>query len=204
MSSVSADQGEMQRAVRGTLAAHWRLLVLQGAVMVVLGIFAVVEPAVATLAVDYFVGWLFVISGLLGLAVMVSARNVQVFLWTLLTAALSLCVGILLVWRPVQGVVSLTLVLTALFIAEGVFQTVTSIAYRDVMPQSWVWMLLSGLSDLALAVIIILGWPVSAAWVLGLLVGINLITSGWAILMIAFAGREFVKTVTGTAAHSRT
>ena len=51
-------------------------------------------------------------------------------------------------------------------------------------------MLASGISDLALAALIILGWPMIARWALGLLVGINLITSGWAIVMTAFAGRN--------------
>lgn len=202
MASLNSSQSDMQRALRGTLAAHWRLLILQGVLMVVLGVLAIIEPVVATVAVDFFVGWLFVVSGIMGLAVMVSARNVQVFLWTLLTAALSLVVGILLVWKPVQGVVSLTAVLTAFFIVEGIFQTVGSIAYRDVMTHTWGWLLLSGLSDLALAAIIILGWPGTAAWTLGLLVGINLITSGWAILMVAFAGRDFVNAITGAPATS--
>jgi uncharacterized membrane protein HdeD (DUF308 family) len=58
------------------------------------------------------------------------------------------------------------------------------------MGGSWGWMLVSGISDLALAAIIILGWPMTAGWALGLLVGINLITSGWAIVMTALAGRN--------------
>lgn len=203
MSSLTLNRGDMQSVVRGALAAHWRLLILQGIIMVALGILAIVEPVVATLAVDFFVGWLFVISGLVGLAVMVSARDAQVFVWTFLTAALSLVVGILLIWRPIAGTVSLTAVLTALFIAEGVFQTVMSIAYRDVIPNTWGWMLLSGLSDLALAVIIILGWPGTAVWVIGLLVGVNLITSGFATVMAAIAGRDLTNAVTGAAAPSR-
>jgi uncharacterized membrane protein HdeD (DUF308 family) len=103
---------------------------------------------------------------------------------------LSVSVGVLLVWKPVEGALSLTIVLTAFFVVEGVFQIVTSIAYRDVMGGSWGWMLVSGISDLALAAIIILGWPMTAGWALGLLVGINLITSGWAIVMTALAGRN--------------
>jgi uncharacterized membrane protein HdeD (DUF308 family) len=58
------------------------------------------------------------------------------------------------------------------------------------MGSSWGWVLASGISDLILAAIIILGWPISAVWVLGLLVGVNLITSGWAIVMAALAGRN--------------
>ena len=106
---------------------------------------------------------------------------------------MSLAVGVLLIWYPLAGAVSLTILLTAFFIAEGIFQLVTSIAYRDAMGGSWGWLLVSGIADLALAAIIILGWPVTAVWVLGLLVGINLITSGFAIVMAALAGREVAK-----------
>ena len=200
MASLNPSQTDMQRAIRGTLNAHWRLLLFQGIVMIILGIVAVALPVAATIAVDLYIGWLFLIAGIVGLAVMVSSKNVQAFLWSLLTAALSLAAGILLLWKPVEGVVSLTLVLTAFFIVEGVFQSISSIAYRDVIGNSWVWMLLSGLSDLALAAIVISGWPSTAAWVLGLLVGINLITSGWAIVMLAIAGRDVVRTLTGSAA----
>ncbi len=72
----------------------------------------------------------------------------------------------------------------------------TSIAYRELMPGSWGWLLASGISDLQLAAIIIAGWPITAAWVLGLLVGINLIMSGVAVVMMALAGRDVVKEFT--------
>ena len=168
--------------------------------MIILGVLAVIVPVAATLAIDLFVGWLLVISGIVGLVAMFSAKNIPAFLWTLVTAALSLAVGGLLVWKPVAGALSLTILLTAFFIAEGIFQIVTSIAYREVIMNSWVWMLVSGISDLVLAVIIILGWPFTAVWAIGLLVGINLITSGWAIVMTAFAGRNVSKSLGGRAA----
>jgi uncharacterized membrane protein HdeD (DUF308 family) len=195
MTSLNPGQTDMNRAIKGALNAHWRLLLFQGVIMIILGVAAVALPVAATIAVDFYIGWLFLIAGLVGLAIMISAANLPAFLWSLVTAALSLAVGILLLWKPVEGAVSLTLVLTVLFIVEGVFQTVTSIAYREVIGGTWGWMLVSGLSDLALAAVIVLGWPSSAAWVLGLLVGINLITSGWAIVMAAIAGREVTKTV---------
>jgi uncharacterized membrane protein HdeD (DUF308 family) len=81
-------------------------------------------------------------------------------------------------------------VLTAFFIVEGIFQAVAALIYRDGMPRSWGWMLVSGLADLALAAIIIMGLPGSVTWVLGLLVGINLLTSGWAVVMVALGARE--------------
>jgi uncharacterized membrane protein HdeD (DUF308 family) len=195
MSSVNPTLSDMQRAVRDALRVHWRLFLTQGVIMVILGILAVVWPGLATLAVDVYVGWLFLISGIVGLVAMFSAEDVPAFLWTLLTAALSLIVGVLLLWKPAEGAVSLTLVLTAFFIAEGVFQIAGSISYRNVIPDSWGWMLASGVADLILAALIIMGWPNTVGWALGLIVGVNLITSGWAAIMMAVAGRGVVKTL---------
>ena len=90
------------------------------------------------------------------------APNVSGFLWSLLTGALSLFAGVLLLWHPVEGVVSLTLLLIAFFIAEGVFQMTAAFGYRHIFPESWVWTLLSGLADLILALLPISGWPGSA------------------------------------------
>jgi uncharacterized membrane protein HdeD (DUF308 family) len=186
----------MQRAIGDTLRAHWRLYVLQGVLMIVLGVLAVAAPAFATLTVDIYVGWLFLISGVLGLIAMFSARNVPGFLWTLVTALLSIIVGGVLLWKPAEGAVSLTIVLTAFFIVEGIFQAVAAFTYRDAMPSSWGWLLASGLADLALAAIIIAGWPGTAAWVLGLLVGVNLLTTGWAVVMVALGARDIARSVT--------
>ena len=193
MASLNPGLNDMQRAISDALGVHWKLFLFQGVVMIILGVLAVAAPAVATLAVDIYIGWLFLISGIIGLIAMFSAKNIPAFLWSLLTAALSAAAGVLLIWKPVEGALSLTLVLTAFFIVEGIFQSVTSVAYREVMRGSWGWMLVSGIADLALAAIIILGWPMTAVWALGLLVGINLITSGWAIVMAALAGRNLGK-----------
>jgi uncharacterized membrane protein HdeD (DUF308 family) len=128
--------------------------------------------------------------------------HIPAFLWSLITAALSFALGILLIWKPVEGALSLTFVLTAFFLVEGVFQIATSLVYRDSLPGTWGWMLASGVSDLLLVAIIVLGWPATGVWVLGLLVGINLIMSGWAIVMMGFAGRQLTKTGTdSTLAH---
>ena len=203
MTTVDTGLTDMQRSVRDALSAHWGLMLFQGAIMVILGLVAIIWPATATIAVDIFAGWLFLISGGVGLVAIFSADNVPAFLWSLITAALSIVVGVLLIWKPVEGAVSLTFVLIAFFIAEGIFQIATSMAYRDVMPSSWGWMLVSGISDLVLAAIIILGLPMSAAWALGLIVGINLITSGWAIVMTALAGRSVAQAIAGTGAYVR-
>jgi uncharacterized membrane protein HdeD (DUF308 family) len=183
--SANSELRDFQNAVRTALRENWKWFVFQGIVMLILGCLAVAEPVIASVAVDIYVGWLFMFSGLLGLVAMFSARDASAFFWMLLTSALSLAAGILLVWKPDAGTVSLTLVLTAFFIAEGAFQVGASISYRDVLPDSWGWQLASGIADFVLAGLIICFWPQSASWTLGLVVGVNLITTGLAILMTA-------------------
>ncbi len=196
MTTANPTLVEMQRTIGDTLRAHWRLYVFQGVLMIVLGVLAVAAPAFATLTVDIYVGWLFLFSGVLGLIAVFSARNVPGFLWTLVTAFLSIVVGGVLLWKPVEGALSLTIVLTAFFIVEGVFQAAAALIYRDAIPSTWGWLLASGLADLALAAIIVAGWPGTAAWVLGLLVGVNLLTTGWAVVMVALGARDIARSVT--------
>ncbi len=195
MAHEKQKSGTMHRAISDALGIHWRLFLFQGLVTLALGIFAVALPVAATIAVDIFIGWLFLVCGIVGLFAIFSTRNIPAFTWNLVTAALSTAIGILLIWHPVAGAQSLTILLTVLFLVEGVFQIATSIAYRDVVRESWGWMLTSGIADLVLVVIIILGWPMTANWALGLLVGVNLITSGFAVVMVAIAGRRITRLV---------
>ena len=186
---------DVERAISETVRTYWVLFLVQGVIMMVLGLLAIIWPQISTLTVDIYVGWMFLLSGLVGLVTMFLAPNVEAFLWSLLTAALSLFVGVLLLWHPVEGAVSLTLVLIAFFIVEGIVQIAAAIKHREAFPDSWGWMVMSGIVDLVLAVVLISGWPGTASWALGLIVGVNLITSGLAITMVAIASRHVVRTV---------
>jgi len=195
MGSVNSDLNDLRRGVKSALSARWGFLMFEGAALIVLGVLAIAAPFFATIAVEIYIGWLFLIAGIVGLVAMFYADDIAAFLWTLVTAALSLCLGVLLLYKPGTGAAALTLALTAFFAAEGVFQIVTSLAYRKALPDAWGWLLASGVCDLVLVAIIVASWPLSAAWTLGLLAGVNLLTSGWAIVMVAFGAREAVKSV---------
>src|SRR5258705_11066244 len=145
---MNSELSDFQNALRTAMQENWKWFVFQGIVMLILGCLAVAEPVIASVAVDIYIGWLFMFGGVLGLVTMFSARDASAFFWMLLTAALSLAVGIMLIWKPAEGTVSLTLLLTAFFIAEGAFQIGTSLPYRAVMPISWAWLLPIGLSAL--------------------------------------------------------
>ncbi len=194
---------DMHRGIRDTLKKHWWLLMVEGVVLIILGILAIGYPVVATIAVDLYIGWLFLIAGVIGLIALFAAEDIAAFLWTIVTAALAVVLGVLLIWKPATGAMSLTFALSAFFFAEGVFQVITSIAYRKVIPSVWGWMLASGVCDLILVAIIVASWPLSAAWTLGLLAGVNLLTSGVAIVMMAMAARGVVDTIRDSIATAR-
>jgi len=195
MPSAHTASSDPLRAVRESVRTNSGLFIAHGVILVILGVAAVIWPQISSVAIDVFVGWLFLLSGVVALVMMFFAPDASGFFWALLTGALELFVGVMLIWHPTEGVVSLTLVLIALFITEGIFQMAAAIVYRSAFPDSWGWMLLSGIIDLVLAGLIIAGWPGSFSWALGLIVGVNLISSGIAIAMVANTTRKIAAAI---------
>jgi uncharacterized membrane protein HdeD (DUF308 family) len=173
------------------LREHWKLFMTEGVLMALLGVLAIAMPVAATLAVDVWIGWLFLIAGVIGLIGAFYARRFAAGLWAFLTSALLTVAGVLLILHPIIGALTITWVLTAFFVAEGVVQIVAAFAYRHAGLTAW--MALSGVADLVLAAIIVMSWPLSAAWALGLLAGVNLLTSGAALIVAALRGRELAR-----------
>ena len=202
MTTANPNAGDIQLQFRQAVRDHWVLFLIQGVVMAILGLFAIAAPVLATLAVDIYAGWLFLISGIVGIVTLFTRKNISSFLWTLIAAVLALAVGVLLIWRPAAGVLSLTLLLIGFFIAEGVVQILAAFKYRSAVGNSWTWMLFSGIVDLVLAAIILMGWPGTAAWTLGLLVGINLFMSGLALVMTSLACRGLTEAAEPSAAKA--
>lgn len=170
----------------------WIGILVYGILLLVLGVLALLAPVVASIAADIFLGWLFIISGIVGLVATLSSWRLHGGLWGVIGALLALAIGVLLVFRPIAGLLSLTLLLIAFFVLEGVAQIVLALSHRRGLLRSWGWMLASGIADLVLAGIIIAGWPMTAAWALGLIVGVNLITTGIAMITGGLAARHYV------------
>jgi uncharacterized membrane protein HdeD (DUF308 family) len=157
--------------------------------MFVLGATAIVLPPIATLAVTILIGWLLLVSGIMGLITTFWMRHGPGFWWSLLSAVLALVVGVLLLASPLRGAVSLTIVLVAFFIIEGIASIMFALDHKREFSGRWGWMLASGIVDLILAALIFAGLPSSAAWAIGLLVGINLIFGGAALMSMALHAR---------------
>jgi uncharacterized membrane protein HdeD (DUF308 family) len=187
MSDITDFEG-LRRQLASTIHAHWKLFLAQGIVMIILGALAVAVPNIATLAVEIFVGWLFFAGGIFRAISVWQSRQAPGFAWSLLAAVLSVLLGLILIFHPLAGVLTLTMVLVAFFIIEGIASIVAAIEHRQHL-RSWGWVLFSGIIDLLLAYLIWQGWPSSAAWAIGLLVGINMLFLGLSLVMTALAAR---------------
>jgi len=189
MNQPSDEQG-IERTVASAIHAHWRLFLIEGIVLVILGVAAIVVPPIATLAFELVIGWLFLFSGIVGLITTFWMRNAPGFWWSLLSAVVAIAAGLVLLRWPLSGTLSLTFVMIAFFMVEGVVTIMYAIDHRNQLSTRWGWMLASGVVDLILAGIIFAGLPGTAAWALGLLVGINMVFGGTAMIGMALAARH--------------
>jgi len=176
----------MSAAVR----EHWKAFLIEGILLVILGLAAMILPPLASLAVTIFLGWMFLISGIAGLALTFWARAMPGFWWSLFSAVLALVAGIVLLAQPVQGTLTLTIVVGAYFLAEGVVTIMYALEHRKELSERWGWLLTAGIMDILVAGIIIAGLPGSAAWALGVLVGINMLFGGATLIGMALAARN--------------
>jgi uncharacterized membrane protein HdeD (DUF308 family) len=156
----------------------------------ILGLAAMVVPAFAGLAVTIFLGWMFLISGIAGLVLTFWARPMPGFWWSLISALLAIAAGIILLAQPVQGTLTLTIVVGVYFLAEGVATIMYALEHRRELSGRWSWLLVAGLMDIFIAFIVISGLPGSAEWAIGLLVGINLLFGGATLIGMALAARN--------------
>jgi uncharacterized membrane protein HdeD (DUF308 family) len=147
---------------------------------------------VASLAATVVFGWILLLSGVMGLISTLRARQAPGFGWSLLSAVLGIAAGIILLVAPLQGTLSLTAVLIAFLIVEGVATVLFALEHRKGATGRWSWLLASGILDIGLGGILLAGLPGTAVWALGLLVGINMIFGGWALVWMALHARAEV------------
>src|SRR6266404_422596 len=184
------DINKLQSDMSAAVKAHWKAFLFEGILLAVLGLAAMIVPPLASLAVTIFLGWMFLISGIGGLIVTFWARHMPGFWWSLISAALAVLAGMVLLARPVQGILTLTIVVGAYFLAEGVATIMYALEHRRELSERWSWLLFGGLMDIVIAFLIVAGLPGSADWAIGLLVGINLLFGGATLIGVALAARN--------------
>jgi uncharacterized membrane protein HdeD (DUF308 family) len=194
MSSIDNEMEQSRHRVLSAIRRHWVLFLIEGIVLVVFGAIAVVLPGIAALTVTILLGWLFLFSGILGLVTTIWMRQLPGFWWSLLSALLAIITGAALLWWPFGGVLSLTLGLAVFFLIEGVVSIMYALDHRREFSGRWGWMLASGVIDIVLAVLILIGFPGTASWAIGLLVGINMLMGGVALMAMALHARASDRT----------
>ena len=173
-----------------SIKGHWKLFLVEGIVLIILGIGAVLIPVVASLAVAIFLGWLFLIGGVVGAATTLMGRHVPGFWWSLVSAVITIVAGLYLVGWPFAGAVSLTVVLAAYLVLEGIASMLFAYEHRRQLPARWGWLFLNGIIDLFLAGLIIWLLPLAAVWALGVIIGIDFIFGGASLIGMALAARD--------------
>ena len=173
---------------RRHVAEHWGWFLALGILLLLAGCAAIAFPLVSTVAVKIALGWVFLIGGVLMIVHAFSAAQWRGFLWEILLGLLYILAGGYLAFFPLTGIITLTILLAALFLVEGGLEVI--MAFRVRPHEGWGWLLFSGLIAVAAGALIALGLPSSAAWAIGLLAGINLISTGWGFLFLALAGRR--------------
>ena len=161
--------------------------VAAGAALVGLGVLAIALPLVFTLTFDLAIGVLLVVAaGVHGFHAFQQGRWTGTLL-RLVVAALYLVAGVLILTRPVSGALALTLIVSALLLAAGASRIV--LAYQLHPCPGWGWTLLNGIFSILLGGLLFIGWPSTAAWAIGLLIGVDLLFAGWSLLGLALAAR---------------
>jgi uncharacterized membrane protein HdeD (DUF308 family) len=190
MTTTQSGQAQGLEQLSGAVRRHWGLFLSEGIALVILGLLALMVPTVASFAATVFFGWILLLSGIVGLVTTFRARQAPGFGWSLLSALVGIVAGALLLGWPLQGTFSLTAVLIAFLLVEGGVSIMYALEHRSALSGRWGWMLASGILDMFLGVLLFAGLPGTALWALGLLVGLNMLFGGWALILIALHARQ--------------
>ena len=187
--ALGIDREKLVRTMGRSLKEHWRLFTVQGVLLVILGMIAIAVPRFAAIAATDFIGWLLFFTGLMQAVSLVSSTRAPGYWSSLLLAVLTAILGFVLAWYPLQGAITLTMLLTAYFLVHGIMTFIFAFSVKGETGR-WVLLLLSGLVDLLLAGFVIAEWPSTDLWVLGLFIGVNMLLTGFAMIFAALGARS--------------
>lgn len=156
-----------------------------GSISMLLGLAAIIFPFTAALTVELLIGWILLLTGVFGLIHAWRINAWHGFRFSLASSLVALALGLVLVLFPRSGIVSLALLVALFFIASGILRIM--MAWRLKPLDRWLWLLLSGVAALLMAFFMLMLWPEAAGWVIGILLGVDLLFSGLTLVLIAIA-----------------
>ncbi|WP_408959381.1 HdeD family acid-resistance protein [Natrinema sp. 74] len=197
---MSNDTVDTMSAERDSLKNEWRTLAIAGVLVGLIGILAVAFPFVTGLSVSLAIGALLVVGGIVHGVHAFTARGWRGSLWQLALAVVSVVAGIAVLAAPAVALLTLTIALVAYLLVDGIAELV--LATRMPSSRSRTAVAVSGVVGLVLAALLWVGFPATAAWAIGLLVGVNLLVTGLSMVSVAMAARS-TEDVTSPATEPR-
>jgi uncharacterized membrane protein HdeD (DUF308 family) len=185
--SLDAAAEVFREAMRDAVKRYSLWYLVEGLLLIAAGVLAIVYPIFSSTAVIVLLGWLLVISGLVQALSLISARHVPHFWLQLISICLAMLIGFLFLRDPEQGLATITLLLIVFFMMEGISKVVFALTIRPF--PNWGWVLASGMVGIVLSVVLWTYLPVTSVWLLGFLLGMNLISVGSAIAYLAWQVR---------------
>ena len=188
MTSLESAAQAMREAMRETVKRHSLWYLVQSALMILGGILALFYPILSSFAVVLFLGWVLIISGVVQGISLIGAQHVPHFWLQLVSVVLSVIVGLLFLRHPGEGLLTLALLLIVFFMVEGMSKIIFALTIRPF--PNWGWVLVSGVIGILLSFYLWASLPVTAIWLLGVLLGIQLICEGVALGYLAWQVRQ--------------
>ena len=183
------------RITAPALGHRWGWMLVLGIVQIIAGTIAIAVPVVASFAAVAIFGAVLIVSAIFQLIhafkVRSWPRSARFWLGGLLYAV----AGILVAINPVGGALALAVMIAILLIADGALRAGTAMAVRPLA--GWGWLIAGGLGSVVVGVILLIGWPATALWITGLLLGINLIFTGAMHVALALASRAILPAAAG-------
>ena len=187
--SVDAAAAAMRDALRETVRRHSLLYLIQGVLMLVTGVLALIYPWIASVTIVRLLGWFLIISGVLQGIGLISAREVPYFWLEVISAVLAIVIGLLLLRHIDAGILFFGVLFIVYFMIEGILKTMFALTIRPL--PNWGLVLASGLIGIALSVYLWTNLSTTGSmWMLGVLLGILLVVEGTALTSLAWRVRR--------------
>jgi uncharacterized membrane protein HdeD (DUF308 family) len=172
-------------------AVNWSIAL--SVLLIVAGFFAMLIPFISGVAITLFFGWAMIISGVTHFIFAFKTHTKGGLIWELLIGAVYLFTGVYLILHPLDALLALTLILACYLFFEAI---VEFIQYFQLRPRHGAgWLIVDGVITLILAIMIWRSWPASSIWVIGTLVGISMIFSGFSRLMLSLAAKRALSSI---------
>ena len=178
----------MQQQMLAYFQTHWKLFLAEGIFLIILGIIALLAPHFFTVAIVVSLGWILLFSGTFLIVRALSFFRMPGFGLWLFMGLLQFIIGYLFLAQPLEGILTLTMLMTLFFAMEGIAKISFALMMRPLA--HWGYVLFSGLTALFLALVVWMSWPGTAEWLLGLLFGVNMLLGGWSLVNISLLYKD--------------